>query len=402
MTGASSPSRQAGRIARLLGLEQGDLPDLSSVPEEDLVVLHDQISRTLFAEAQQRFVRIAGLSKTLPAPVAGRLAEMFLPPVMAARVSELLDPDRARDLVGRVSVRYLADLAMALDPVRSRPVVQALPAARIGDVARELFGRGEYAVMAEFANTVTVDALLAALAAAAPHDLLALVPLLEWNAHLDDVVARLPDEQVADIVDALDARELAELALALDPSRFGPIVGQLDDEVVAAIAAELVARGEHAAMARFAVVVTRGQLTAVVAGLPAAHLLALLPHLEWNADLDAVVAELDQDRLDDLVAGLDVGGLAELALAGDPSRFGPVVVRLDEGLVAAVATDLLGRDEHAATARFAGALTDDQLRAALGAATETDLAAVVPHLAPAQADRLAGLRSSSSRRPSRA
>ena len=162
--------------------------------------------------------------------------------MLAARVSELLEPARARDLVGRVRVPYLADIAIALDPVSRGPVVQALPAKRIGEVAREMFGRKEYAVMAEFVNTVTLDALFTALAEATPRDLLAVIPLLEWNDNLDHVIARLPDAQVQRIVDELDHAELAELALELDPSRFGPIVEKVDVHTVQGIARILFAR----------------------------------------------------------------------------------------------------------------------------------------------------------------
>ena len=131
-------SPQLSRIARLLEVDVADVQGLDGVPDADLRILHDQISHSMFADGQQRFAGVAALSKTVPGPLAGKLAERFLPPVLAARVSELLEPARARDLVGRVRISYLADIAVALDPVKSRPVVQALPADRIGQVAKEM------------------------------------------------------------------------------------------------------------------------------------------------------------------------------------------------------------------------------------------------------------------------
>lgn len=155
----SGQSLQARRIARLLGVESTDLEYLREVPEAELRVLHDQVARAVFAGGEQRMAKVAGLSRSIPAPLAGRLAERFLPPLVAARVAELLEPERARDLVGRVSVPYLADLAVALDPVRARPVVRAIPPERIGQVAGELFARGEHALMAEFVTSVERPAL---------------------------------------------------------------------------------------------------------------------------------------------------------------------------------------------------------------------------------------------------
>lgn len=225
MTAPSGGSRQIARIARLLGVQPTAVRGLDGLPEAELRALHDQISAALFADSRARFARVAGLSKSLPAPVAGKLAERFLPPVLAARVTELLEPAKARDLVDRVSLPYLGDISIALDPVRSRPVLHAIPAARIGEVAGELYRRGEYAVMAEFVGTIGVEALAAAIGAAGPRDLLALMSLVEWNDDLDLVFRNLPDAQVRQIEAELEPDELAELAEligAAGSDRFGP------------------------------------------------------------------------------------------------------------------------------------------------------------------------------------
>jgi hypothetical protein len=221
----------------------------------------------------------------------------------------MLDPAKARDLIGRVSVTYLAEIALALDPVRSRPVVQQLPPEPIGKVAKELFGRKEYATMAEFVGTVTVDALVAALNVATPHDLLAVVPLLEWNDNLDKVIADLPQQQVTEIATSLTPVELADLAMALDPSRMGPIVAAVPPEVVGGIAGALFERGEYAGMARFVGVVTEPMLHAALGVASAKDLLAVVPLLEWNDRIDAVVDALPDATLDGLFA--EIAGTAD-------------------------------------------------------------------------------------------
>ncbi len=373
-------SPQIGRIARLLRLDPSEIHGLDGVPDADLRAFHDQISKTLFGDAQQRFARIAGLSKTIPGPLAGVLAEKFLPPVMAARTAEMLEPAKARDLIGRVSIGYLAEIALALDPVRSRPVVQKLPPEPIGKVAKELFGRKEYATMAEFVGTVTVDALFAALHAATPHDLLAVVPLLEWNDNLDKVIAELPDAQVHEIATALSPTELADLALALDPSRMGPIVGAVPVETVAGIAAALFERGEYAGMAAFVGVVTPEMLHAAL-GVASGHdLLAVVPMLEWNDNLDIVIAQLKPKQVTAIVAELDAGELAELAMVLDPSRMGPIVGAVPVETVAGIAAALFARGEYAGMAAFVDVVTEPMLQAALGVASAADLLAVVPLL----------------------
>jgi hypothetical protein len=304
---ASSP--QIGRIARLLHLDPLEIQGLHDVPDADLRIFHDQISKTLFAEGQQRFARVAGLSRTIPGPLAGVLAVKFLPPVMAARVSEMLDPAKARDLIGRVPIGYLAEIALALDPVRSKPVVQKLPPEPIGRVAKELFGRREYATMAEFVGTVTVEALVAAFEVATAHDLLAVVPLLEWNDNLDKAVADLPHRKVTEIATSLTPEELADLALALDPSRMGAIVAAVPADVVAGIAKALFERREYAAAAGFVDVVTPEMLHAALGVATAHDLLVVVPLLEWSPQIDAVVDALPHETLDGLFA--EIAGSAD-------------------------------------------------------------------------------------------
>jgi hypothetical protein len=352
---AHAVSPQIGRIARLLHLEPSEVTGLEGVPDADLRILHDQISKRLFGDAQHQFARVAGLSKAIPGPLAGMLAEKFLPPVMAARVSEMLDPAKARDLIGRVSVKYLAEIALALDPVRSKPVVQQLPPEPIGKVAKELFGRKEYPAMAEFVGTVTTEALMAAFEVATPYDLLAVVPLLEWNDNLDLVIADLPHHKVTQIATSLTAIELADLAMALDPSRMGPIVSAVPVETVEGIADELFARGEYAGMARFVGVVTPEMVQAVLVDLPT-------------------------DHVQPMVAELSPGELADLALVLEPSALGPIVELVPVETVAAIASELFARTEYAAMARFVGVVTEPMLHAALGVASAKDLLAVVPLL----------------------
>ena len=298
---------QLARIARLLDVDVDEVQGLDDVPVDDLRLLHDQISHAMYADGHARFAGVAALSKSIPGPVAGRLAERFLPPVLAARVSELLDPARARDLVGRVRIGYLADIAVALDPVRSRPVVQVLPADRIAEVAAEMFARREYAVMAEFVSTVTREALVAALDVATPHDLLAVVPLLEWNDNLDHVIAHLSDDRVLRIVDELDAAELASLAVALDPVAVGPILIALPPQQMGEVAAVLFAAGEYAVLAGFAGLVTPEALLAALERAAPHDLVAVVPLLEWDDALDLVVAELPDAQLEQ-VTKLRTGG----------------------------------------------------------------------------------------------
>lgn len=331
---ATSPHPELGQIARLLGVDVSDVHGLDAVSDDDLKALHDQISNRLFTDKRRRFARLAGLSQTIPGPIAGKLAEKFLPPAGGALAAELLEPAKARDLVGRVSLKYLGDLAIALDPVRSQHVVRAIPAARVGEVARELFGRKKYAAMAEFVGAVEVDGLFAALNAATPHDLIAVVPLLTWNDNLDRVIAELPERQIQQIVTELDAGELAELALAIEPHRFGPIVQAVPVETVVDISGVLLERGEYAAMVGFAGVITAEMLSAALKQATDHQLDGLLAEVvagQMWSELGALVDELDDESSSRLLAALrDVpaASFTKLQTAARAKEFGPSAIEL--------------------------------------------------------------------------
>lgn len=177
----STASPALARLAHLLGVAVEELHDLAGVADHELRALHDQVSQRLFVAEQHRFERIAGLSARLPGPMAAKLAESFLPPAVAARVAELLAPERARDLVGRLSLGYLSDVAVALDPRRSRAVVQAIAPERVAAVARELLARRQHLLLVDFLGAVTVASFAAVLDAAEIEDLVALLPLVECD-----------------------------------------------------------------------------------------------------------------------------------------------------------------------------------------------------------------------------
>jgi len=236
---------QVGRIARLLGVAPDDVTGLDGVPVEDLRTLHAQMTEALFGDARAGFAKIAGLTALLPTAVTALLAERFVPPEMAARVCEALPPEAGRDLVARLSVSYLAAVAVLLDPVRARPVVSAMTPDRVVEVTLVLFARGEHPVTADLVNAVSAEALAACLAAAEPYDVLAVAPYLEWGPALDAAVAGLPDDRAGALAAELTPAELADLAVSVGPERLAPVLAHLDETAYAAYAAHLPPPGQR-------------------------------------------------------------------------------------------------------------------------------------------------------------
>jgi hypothetical protein len=231
MTRALDYPPQLLRLSRLLGVSADRLAPLQDVPEGQLRVLHDQIGEVLFAANRDSFARVAAMSRVLPGPLAGKLAERFLAPSLAARAAEMLEPHRAKDLVNHVSVPYLADISIALDPARAAPVVAHIAAQRVAEVAAELFRRDELPAMAEFAGAVGKDALAAAFGVATHSQLLRVAPFLVWNDDIDAVIDEIDDSELDEILRTAGDedlwREASVLIHHLTPATLKRVAGRL-------------------------------------------------------------------------------------------------------------------------------------------------------------------------------
>jgi hypothetical protein len=337
--------QQVRRIARLLGVEPSAVGGLSTVPAADLRMLHDQIAESLFVVHQDSFARVAGVSKVIPGTVAGKLAERFLQPALAARAAVMLDPAKASDLVNKVSISYLADIAVSLDPVRGTPVIRAIPPARVAEVARELFRRDELAAMAEFAGTVDKAALDAALQVATPAQLVRVAPLLVWNDNIEEIIDELSDARLDSILHAVADDDLwieaSVLLRRLRPETLSRVAGrlailtdvaaQIPTDLVGELAVDLFETGELETMVHFAPVVPDDALKRALEVASAANLLKIAPLIVWSETVLAVVEALGDDYLDQLLTEVADGALwteAE-ALVGflDDSMRARIIVR---------------------------------------------------------------------------
>jgi hypothetical protein len=201
---------------------------VADLPVADLRELRRQVSDALFNLDRPAFVRAAALSKAVPGAIAARLTEAILPPIISARVAEVLDPARAADLVTRLSESYVAEVAVRMDAARSPQVIEAIPAEKVGAVARELARREEWVVIGGFVSAVSPAALAAAVAAFSGEQLLRIGFVLDDPGRLDDIAGMLTGEQTAALVAAAAESalwaELAEIVTQVSPARRTPLV----------------------------------------------------------------------------------------------------------------------------------------------------------------------------------
>lgn len=219
------------KLAHTLGVEPGRLTMLAGLPAEDLRELRRQAGAALFEADKLAFSRVAALSKVVPSAVSARLSQAVLPPMLAARTAELLEPARAVDLVGRLSDGYLADVSEAMEPSRAREVVQAIPPERIAHIGTELARRGDWIVIGGFVSAVTLEALAQSISVFEGGHLLRIGFVLEDLSRLDDIAGMITDTQLDELIAAAAADELwDELSTLLEnlaPERAARLAGRL-------------------------------------------------------------------------------------------------------------------------------------------------------------------------------
>jgi hypothetical protein len=196
------------KLAHTLDVEPDRLTMLAGVPAPELRTLRKQVGEALFQADRHYFSRVAALTRTVPGAVSAKLAETVLPPLIAARTAELLEPKRAVELVGRISERYLADVSAVMDASRAPEVIAALPAAKIAAVARELARREEWIVIGSFVAEVTDEALAASVAQFNGEQLLRIGFVLDDKGRLDDIGGLLTDDQLDEMLAAAVEFEL--------------------------------------------------------------------------------------------------------------------------------------------------------------------------------------------------
>jgi len=394
-------AQQVLRVAHVLGVRPEQVDPLASVPADQIRQLHDQLANWLFAVHEDSFARVASVSKVIPGAVAGKLAERFLQPALAARAAVMLEPAKARDLVNKVSVNYLADVALSLDPVRGTPVIKAIPPARVAEVAKALFDRDELAAMAEFAGSVDKPALDAALKVASPAQLVRVAPLLAWNDNIEQIIDELPDARVDAILTAIAHDSLwAEASVLLRRLRaetlarvverlqsLPDVAAQIPTDLVGELAVDLFETGELDTMVLFMPVVPDAALGRALEVAGGADLLRIAPLLTWTDRVHDILENLTDEQLDTVLldmASHDLWGEASVLLrevrmpalvrvAGRLEAHRGLAEQIPADLIRDLATDLFAEGQFETMVLFVPVVSGDALHAAITVAGAENL-----------------------------
>lgn len=189
------------KLARVLGTPPSQLEYLHKLDAAAIRSLREHASASLFDADRKLFQRIAATTKLLPAQLIAIIAEKAIGPLLCARTTGLLPPERAVEISKRLKAGFLADLCIELDPRSARDVIAAMPGDRVVEVSRELARRGEYITMGRFVDCLDDDAIRATMADLRDDEaLLRIGFFVEDKQRLSDIIDLLPRERLLNIV----------------------------------------------------------------------------------------------------------------------------------------------------------------------------------------------------------
>lgn len=230
------------KLTRLLGAGPRELHFLRRIDWQDLRDLREQAAGAMFDADRQQLQRVAAATKLVPAKITAAIGERAFGPLLAARVTGLLDPSRAVDIAGHLPTLFLADVAEQLEPRLASRVIAEIPAQQIGSITRELAARGDHVTMGRFVGHLSERALKQALDAVDDETLLLTAYVVESKGSLDALVSIVPDQRLHEIMRTAGELDLWREALDVlrhlsegQRGRLGDIAAVQDDAILAGL-----------------------------------------------------------------------------------------------------------------------------------------------------------------------
>jgi hypothetical protein len=208
MTAALDAQVEIIKLARLLGVEPDELGYLRAAQPDDIRRFRDQVTDVLFDGDRARLGAFVAGSRVIPAAFAATVAERALGPVLCARLTALIDPDKAVEIAQRLPAPFLAEVAVEMDPRRAKDVIAHVPADLIEAVGSELGRRGEAVTMGRFVAFLEEPALRAAMRGIDDLTLLQTAFVMEGKERLDHIVALMPAKRLRSLIVAANEREM--------------------------------------------------------------------------------------------------------------------------------------------------------------------------------------------------
>jgi hypothetical protein len=211
-------------LARVLGVAGPDALSCAAVaPAIELRGYRRAVSEVLFDDGRELLARAAETARLLPPLALARIGERALGPLVCARLTSLLDADRAAEIARHLTLEFLAELAAELDPRRVAGVLTATPSERVVAIALQMAAKGEYVGMGRFVGHLQDEALRACVEELSDRQLLRVSFVLEDKRRMAEIVELIGrrrvrrmlrdaageglGEEASELLDHLDARQ---------------------------------------------------------------------------------------------------------------------------------------------------------------------------------------------------
>lgn len=189
------------KLARVLEKPADQLRYLDAIPSAELRELRERLTAAFFNENGAVFERVAGASKLMPDTLVAKLSERVFGPVLSARISGFMPPDRTAKVAVAMHPPFLAEVSLALEPSRTSALLQRLPTRLIVEVGQILQARQEYLVMARFVDSISLEAIRAVVEKITDDEtLLRIACYVENPARLEEITTSIPLERLRGIV----------------------------------------------------------------------------------------------------------------------------------------------------------------------------------------------------------
>lgn len=162
-----------------------------------------------------RFVKLAALTRIAPTPMVAKIAEGAVGAELSARIAAAMEPAAALRLTRALSLDFLAQVSTVLDPESAQDIIGGLDGDVLLEVAGRLLAERQYIALARFVSIVETELAVAVADRASGADLIDIALYAEDHAVLDEVVSRLPEQKVADIVTAIVEQARFEEAVTM-------------------------------------------------------------------------------------------------------------------------------------------------------------------------------------------
>lgn len=188
------------RLALLLRCRPRQVDFLRRFSATEIRALRLAVSERMYQDHRATYARIAAASRLLPMKVTAPLAQRMLPARVSAGVVASLPPDQASSMSQRMSVDYVSDVSMYLQPVLARPVLTRLPVEVIVQVAAVLQEREDFNTMGEIVAALSDEQILAVVEAIEDAETLVQVALRVTDGDaLHRLTVLLPEERLVDM-----------------------------------------------------------------------------------------------------------------------------------------------------------------------------------------------------------